>query len=303
MLKRSTPTEYTTCHKRRKETEPEREHIMAILHALRNVKFPETVTCMITSYFGALWWKCLPNFHGLRKVVNVTVENAIALTATLRIKMYDTLPDEAFLSSNLRLILMKKQRNLASNWMKCTMFYNSIWPGVHQHVAEFFRSTSSCEFFPKRWFQEVAQLFSLTYLEENDDLLGSPWFHEFGFDAPTYQEKIRTNVLDFLLSNEYRAKSCTDGPTTIVVFALASVAVTQNLESEVFPRLFMWAYGLNGITALNQRRPDGFREILSYTLSVVLKLGSGLAELFFFDQEDDFCDTEKFDSCSDDEVE
>ena len=86
----------------------------------------------------------------------------------------------------------------------------------------------------------------------------------------------------------------------IIVFALASIAVTQNLESEVFPRLFMWAYGLNAINATNPWRPE-FRQILNYTLSLVLKLGFGLDHHFFFNQGRGLCDTEEYDSSSDDE--
>ena len=300
MLKRSTSTEDAACNKRHKEIEPDREHIMAILRALRHANnLPEKVTCMITSYFGASWWKCLPDNCGLGKVsVNVTVENAIALTATLPSKMHDTLPDQAFLTSNLRLIPMKKQRNVASNWMKCATFYHSIQPGVHQHVAEFFRRTSSCAFFPGGWFKEVAQLFSLTHSEGDDD--DDAWVNEFHCYAPIYKEKIRTNVLDFLFSTKCLGRNYCNGPTTIIVFALASIAVTQDLESEVFPRLFMWAYGLNAINATNPWRPE-FRQILNYTLSLVLKLGFGLDHHFFFNQGKGLCDTEDYDSSSDDE--
>jgi hypothetical protein len=208
--------------------------------------------------------------------IHVTVENAIALTSTLPFKKHDTLQDKAFLKPNLQVVPMRQTRHVESRWMKCATFYHSAQPVVHQHVAEFFKSSSSSDFFVAgSWFKRVAQLFS----EDDPDYDAEKyWVSEFGRDIAIYQERIRTNVLEFLFSTKWLGRSQCNGPIVIIVFALASIAVTQHLESEVFPRLFMWAYGLNSVA---QWRVE-FKETLNNALTLVLKLGSTLDHHFYF---------------------
>ena len=281
MLKRSNPSDdWKACQKRaRVDIEPKRKHLVAIIETLRHViNLPDVIACMVTAYFGPTWWKCSANnFNQRVAYVDVTVENAIALTATLPIKMHSTFPDNAFLVPNLRINRMRESRKAESQWMKCASFYHSIKPDVHEHVAEFFRSTSSSPFFEGSWFKQVAQLFAVATTPHSNDEEDDYFSRVFNDDAANYKNKIRTNVFDFLFSTKYVAIP-SNGPLTIIVFALTSIAVTQNLESEIFPRLFLWAYGLNSVT--NWRLE--FREILNYNLSLVLNLGERAIDHRFY---------------------
>ena len=265
----------TTC----KYVEPTRKNICTIIKILTDViNLPDVLTVIVTSYFGPTWWKCSADiFSRNAAYIDVTVENAIALTLTLPIKMQNIYPNNAFMVPNLRIMNMHKSRNITSKWMKCASFYNSVNPDVHQHVVEYFRSTSSSEFFQGSWFKHVANVFSTPY--SNDDELEDDFSIEFHSDAAKYIKKIRTNVFDFLFSLKYTGnQSPCNGPITIIVFVLITIAVTQNLESEIFPRLFMWAYGFNSVS---DWRLD-FRKILNYNLTLVLNLGNALDEHFYF---------------------
>ena len=281
MLKRSNSSDdRKACQKRvRADIEPKRKHLVAIIETLRHViNLPDVLACTVTAYFGPTWWKCSSDNYSQRVAyVDATVENAIALTATLPIKMHSIFPDHAFMVPNLRINRMYKSRKAESQWVKCASFYHSIKPDVHEHVAEFFRSTSSSPFFEGSWFKQVAQLFAVATTPHSNDEEDDYFSRVFDDDAANYKNKIRTNVFDFLFSTKYVAIP-SNGPLTIIVFALTSIAVTQNLESEIFPRLFLWAYGLNSVSNLRLE----FREILNYNLSLVLNLGERAIDHRFY---------------------